>query len=75
MTTERIKQIQSKTAHPDSASVQQALIQVWNEVYQECKGIEKQNRTLIIKNTVLNPNGSIDVFFADDDIMPINVII
>lgn len=31
MTTERIKEIQSNTAYPDSISVQQALLQVWNE--------------------------------------------
>lgn len=31
MKTERIKEIQSKTAYPESASVQQALLQVWNE--------------------------------------------
>jgi len=35
MTTERIKEIQSKTAYPDSISVQQALLQVWNESEQE----------------------------------------
>ncbi len=35
MTTERIKEIQSKTAYPESASVQQALLQVWNEVAQK----------------------------------------
>ena len=35
MTTERIKEIQSKTAYPESVSVQQALLQVWNEVEQE----------------------------------------
>ena len=35
MTTERIKEIQSKTAYPDSVSVQQALLQVWNECEQE----------------------------------------
>ena len=35
MTTERIKEIQSKTAYPDSVSVQQALLQVWNECQQE----------------------------------------
>ena len=34
MTTERIKEIQ-KTAYPESASVQQALLQVWNEVAQK----------------------------------------
>lgn len=35
MTTDRIKEIQDKTAHPDSISVQQALLQVWNECEQE----------------------------------------
>lgn len=35
MTTERIKEIQSKTSYPESVSVQQALLQVWNEVEQE----------------------------------------
>jgi len=35
MTTERIKEIQDKTAHPDSISVQQALLKVWNECEQE----------------------------------------
>ena len=31
MTTDRIKEIQEKTAYPESVSVQQALLQVWNE--------------------------------------------
>jgi len=35
MNTERIKEIQSKTAYPESVSVQQALLQVWNECEQE----------------------------------------
>jgi len=35
MTTDRIKEIQSKTAYPNSVSVQQALFQVWNECEQE----------------------------------------
>lgn len=35
MTTDRIKEIQSKTAYPDSISVQQALLKVWNECEQE----------------------------------------
>ena len=35
MNTDRIKEIQSKTAYPDSISVQQALLQVWNECEQE----------------------------------------
>jgi hypothetical protein len=35
MNIERIKEIQSKTAYPESVSVQQALLQVWNECVQE----------------------------------------
>ena len=34
MTSERIKEIQQQTAYPDSISVQQALLQVWNECEQ-----------------------------------------
>lgn len=35
MNTERIKQIQQETAYPDSISVQQALLKVWNECEQD----------------------------------------
>ena len=35
MTTERIKEIQAETGYPDSVSVQQALLKVWNECEQE----------------------------------------
>lgn len=35
MTPERIKEIQQATAYPESISVQQALLQVWNECEQE----------------------------------------
>jgi len=35
MNTERIKEIQSKTAYPNSQSVASALLQVWNECKQE----------------------------------------
>ena len=37
MTVDRIKEIQSKTAFPDSVSVCQALLQVWNECEQDKK--------------------------------------
>jgi len=37
MTVDRIKEIQSETAHPNSTSVQQALFKVWNEVAQQSK--------------------------------------
>lgn len=35
MNTERIKEIQQETAYPESVSVQQALLKVWNETEQE----------------------------------------
>ena len=35
MNTERIKEIQQATAYPESVSVQQALLKVWNETEQE----------------------------------------
>jgi len=35
MTADRIKEIQMATTYPDSVSVQQALLQVWNECEQE----------------------------------------
>lgn len=35
MTSERIKEIQETTAYPNSVSVKQALLQVWNECKQE----------------------------------------
>jgi len=38
MTSERIKEIQQQTTYPDSISVQQALLQVWNE----CSQLPKQ---------------------------------
>ena len=44
MTTERIKEIQSKTAYPNSVSVQQALLQVWSEVSQERETFNTEER-------------------------------
>ena len=35
MTTDRIKEIRKKTAYPNSKSVQQALLQVWNECQED----------------------------------------
>ena len=35
MTSDRIKEIQNNTNYPYSTSVQQALLQVWNECEQE----------------------------------------
>jgi len=35
MNTDRIKEIQQETPYPESVSVQQALLKVWNETGQE----------------------------------------
>jgi hypothetical protein len=35
MNSDRIKEIQETTAYPESVSVKQALLQVWNECAQE----------------------------------------
>ena len=35
MNADRIKEIQQETAYPESVSVQQALLKVWNETAQE----------------------------------------
>ena len=37
MNTERIEEIQKETAYPQSQSVQQALLNVWNETAQKYK--------------------------------------
>ena len=46
MTPERIKEIHSLTAYPESISVRQALLQVWNECEQDNKELREQVRKL-----------------------------
>jgi hypothetical protein len=41
MNSDRIKEIQEQTAYPESVSVKQALLQVWNECEQE--RLKKEN--------------------------------
>lgn len=47
MTSERIKQIQETTAYPQSLSVKQALLQVWNECSQEVSKERKLAEELV----------------------------
>lgn len=47
MNSKRIKEIQAETAYPQSRSVQQALLKVWNECEQE------QNKNLYSEEEVL----------------------
>jgi len=55
MTSERIKEIQQQTAYPDSISVQQALLQVWNECSQlpQQETLYKENTYKINANTYI----------------------
>jgi hypothetical protein len=52
MNIERIKEIQQETAYPDSVSVQQALLKVWNECEQE-KAV-KNNAVLPLVSNLLS---------------------
>jgi hypothetical protein len=42
MNTDRIEVIQKETAYPDSISVQQALLKVWNETAYENKRLNSE---------------------------------
>ena len=56
MNIKRIEEIQKETAYPDSISVQQALLKVWNECEQE----------KVVKNNAVLPlvSGSLHIDFA-----------
>ena len=56
MNTKRIEEIHKETAYPDSISVQQALLKVWNECEQE--KVVKNNAVLpIVSNSLLELDG------------------
>ena len=63
MTTDRIKEIQSKTAYPKSVSVQQALLQVWNECEQEQLRLHNVSQE---KRTVCPDCGDYGWIYSDD---------
>jgi len=48
MTADRIKEIQDETAFPDSVSVCQALMKVWNECKQERSYSEEEIKNMLI---------------------------
>jgi hypothetical protein len=54
MNTKRIEEIQKETAYPDSISVQQALLKVWNECEQEMA--VKNNAVLPLVRVMLPDN-------------------
>ena len=41
MNTDRIREIQKRTAYPDSLSVYTALLQVWNETVQDIQAVKR----------------------------------
>jgi hypothetical protein len=53
MTADRIKEIQNETAFPDSISVCQALMKVWNECEQQSKRMYSEEEVLIILDKFL----------------------
>ena len=58
MNTDRIEKIQKGTAHPESTSVAQALLQVWNEcelenTHKKCERCEALNDMHKILEAVL----------------------
>ncbi len=62
MTSERIKEIQEKTAYPNSVSVQQALLQVWKECEQE-RNNQDANKWISVSEKM--PSESIQVICTD----------
>ena len=63
MTTDRIKEIQSKTAYPESVSVMIALKQVWNECAQEQLRLHNVSQE---KRTVCPDCGDYGWIYSDD---------
>ena len=55
MNTDRIKEIQSKTAYPDSTSVQQALLQVWQECEEKSTILEDALKEISTEIICLGP--------------------
>lgn len=59
MTSDRIREIQETTAYPESVSVKQALLQVWNECEQEQRKLHNERMSQLdisINNGDLSDN-------------------
>lgn len=56
MNTNRIMEIHKKTAYPESRSVYQALLQVWNECEQESN---KKTQWISVKDKFPEPNSRV----------------
>ena len=69
MNTERIKEIQKETGYPDSVSVQQALLKVWNECEQDLQNVSQQRELLFAFGKYLQKRNISDFtpqMFIDD---------
>lgn len=68
MNSDRIKEIQETTAYPESVSVQQALLQVWNECEQfrpmHMPTEEESNREMCKEGQFMTPISEYDVPFS-----------
>ena len=60
MNSERIKEIQAETAYPQSRSVQQALLKVWNECEQ------KQDKNFYNKEDLWESYKASNTIFEDE---------
>jgi len=69
MNTDRIKEIQEETAYPESVSVQQALLKVWNETEQEQLRISAVRYQLAISalETIVDPIGHMKKQLKEDE--------
>ena len=65
MKPERIKEIQQQTGYPDSISVQQALLQVWNE----CSKVPQQEISDEELENILHTSGHHNTQYHKDSIM------
>ena len=65
MKTDRIKEIQQTTAYPESVSVKQALLQVWNECEQEYRSRASE---LPSDEKTLNKISNIIIRYKDEHI-------
>ena len=65
MNSKRIEEIQKETAYPDSISVQQALLKVWNECEQE--KVVKNNAVLPHVSEPLLWKDILDDFYVEHD--------
>jgi hypothetical protein len=64
MTADRIKEIQEKTAFPDSVSVCQALLQVWNECEQDKKYTYEDMRRAFFSGNVMRDIDEFNCFLT-----------